>query len=131
MTQDQGERRRPTLGSVPDADDGAWLRLSDEELLHRIEQLPNQHLEDHRLLEIVRSSRHFFIRQMAAKRLQSHESLKGHAHDRHVGQILARMMTREEDVAYLERLRDETKYLDVRNAADASLKHIARSRHRR
>ena len=45
--------------------------------------------------------------------------------DRHIGQILVRQMTRAADVAYLERLRDDSRYLEVRKAADAQLRLIA------
>ena len=122
---DKGEfasRRQPwKVGPT----EGGWLALTDDELLFRIEALPAGQGMDEALMEIVRSDRHFFIRQEAAKKLADHHRLKAHSGDRHIGQILARRMTREEDAAYLERLMVETRHLEVRKAADAQLKLIA------
>ena len=56
--------------------------------------------------------------------IQDAELLKAHANDRHIGQILARVMTRTADIAYLEKLRAETRHLEVRKAAEAQLKII-------
>jgi hypothetical protein len=109
----------PMLGS-PDG----WLDLSDDELLFRIESLSAEHDQDLVLMEVVRSTRHFFVRQEAAKRIRDAELLKAHAADRHIGQILARVMTRTADVAYLQKLMAETKHLEVRKAAEAQLKII-------
>lgn len=103
------------------ADDG-WLALTDDELLFRIEALASPHGEDARLLEVVRSDRHFFIRQEAAKKIEEPNRLKDHSGDRHIGQILVRVMTRAEDVAYLERLLAESRHIEVRKAAEAQLK---------
>jgi hypothetical protein len=105
---------------APDAAE-AWLRLSDDELLYRIEALPETHACDELLLAVVRSGRHFFVRQEAAKRIRAQETLKQHSEDRHIGQILVRGMTRDEDVAYLEWLIRETRHLEVRKAAEAQL----------
>ena len=69
----------------------------------------------------MRSNRHFFIRQEAAKRIREAERLKAFAGDRHIGQILARQMRRDTDVDYLERLLRESRHLEVRNAAAAQL----------
>lgn len=108
--------------------DGGWLALTDDELLFRIEALGPAHGMDETLMEVVRSDRHFFIRQEAAKKIDDHHLLKEQSGDRHIGQILARRMTRGEDVAYLERLVTETRHLEVRKAADAQLKIIAQKK---
>ena len=100
------------------------LELSDDELLYWIEALPLGHERDRDLLEIVRSRRHFFIRQEAAKRIGEANLLKDHAGDRHIGQILVRGMRRAEDASYLVRLIAETEHLEVRKAAEAQLKVI-------
>ena len=70
----------------------------------------------------MRSARHFFVRQEAAKRVRDAERLKAFAGDRHIGQILARQMRRDSDVEYLERLLRESRHLEVRNAAAAQLR---------
>jgi hypothetical protein len=117
------ERRRPTnFGSqIP----SGWLALSDEDLLYQIESLGDgPHDRDQLLLEVVQSDRHFFIRQEAAKKIRDPDLLKTHAEDRHIGQILVRVMTRNADVEYLERLSRETRYLEVRKAAEAQLRLI-------
>jgi hypothetical protein len=102
------------------------LGLSDEDLLYEIESLGDgQHDRDDVLLEVVRSDRHFFIRQEAAKKIRHPDLLKSHAEDRHIGQILVRVMTRSADVEYLERLASETRYLEVRKAAESQLQQIA------
>jgi hypothetical protein len=105
-----------------------WLALSDDELIHRIEGLGEQHGRDALLLEILASKRHFFVRQVAAKKIEDPKLLHEHWDDRHIGQILVRGLSRAEDVAYLERLVTESRYLDVRKAAEAQLKHIAEGR---
>ncbi|HKC10842.1 MAG TPA: hypothetical protein VKI41_02165, partial [Vicinamibacteria bacterium] len=65
-----------------------WLGLSDEDLLYEIESLADgSHDHDDVLLDVVRSDRHFFIRQEAAKKIRDPELLKTHAEDRHIGQI--------------------------------------------
>jgi hypothetical protein len=87
----------------------------------RIESLPADHAHDEDLLGVVRSDRHFFIRQEAAKRIRDAEQLKAFAGDRHIGQILARQMRRDSDVEYLEGLLRESRHLEVRNAAAAQL----------
>ena len=99
-----------------------WLALTDDDLLFRIEALAAPHGQDLRLLEIVRSDRHFFIRQEAAKQIENPHLLKEHSGDRHIGQILVRVMTRAEDVAYLERLVAESRHIEVKKAAEAQLK---------
>ena len=119
------DRRRLGPGQAPllGPTDG-WLELSDDELLFRIESLSDEHDSDLVLMEVVRSSRHFFVRQEAAKKIRDSDLLKAHAGDRHIGQILARVMTRTADVAYLQKLMTETKHLEVRKAAEAQLKII-------
>lgn len=102
-----------------------WLQLTDDELLFRIEALPPDHARDGVLIDIVRSLRHFFIRQEAAKRVRNHDRLKEHSSDRHIGQILVRGLNRTDDVAYLERLLVESRHVEVKKAAEAQLRAIA------
>jgi hypothetical protein len=104
---------------------GGWLSLSDDDLLYQVESLPADHDKDDALLEVVRSDRHFFVRQEAAKKIRQADVLKAFAGDRHIGQILVRVMNRTADIAYLERLRGESRHLEVRKAADAQLRYIA------
>jgi len=113
--------RLPTV-SGPLPGDTGWLALSDDDLVFRVESLPPDHSHDDDLLAVVRSSRHFFVRQEAAKRVRDTERLKAFAGDRHIGQILARQMRRDEDVAYLEQLLRESRHLEVRNAAQVQLR---------
>lgn len=109
----------------PFAVSGGWLSLSDDDLLYQVESLPENHDKDDALLEVVRSDRHFFVRQEAAKKIRQADVLKAFAGDRHIGQILVRVMNRTADIAYLERLRGESRHLEVRKAADAQLRYIA------
>jgi hypothetical protein len=127
MTPDP-PRRSPANLPLPGED--SWLALSDDDLLFEIESLPVGHDVDERLLAVVRSGRHFFLRQEAAKRIGDPERLKAFASDRHIGQILARQMRREADLHYLEQLIRESRHLEVRNAARAQLE-IIRERNRR
>ncbi len=114
-------KRRPVAGPDPAASH-PWLRLTDDELLFRIEALgESPHGEDPSLMEVVRSDRHFFIRQEAAKRIRDPELLKAHDSDRHIGQILVRVMSRTEDLEYLRKLMTESRHLEVRKAAEAQL----------
>jgi IS4 transposase len=118
--------RRPTaLGPLPG--DTGWLALEDDDLVFRIESLPPDHDHDDELVAVVRSTRHFFIRQEAAKRIRDAERLKAFATDRHIGQILARQMRRESDVDYLEQLVRESRYLEVRNAAEIQLRLLKKA----
>src|SRR3990172_15198 len=117
---DHHERRRPEA-SGPEAGAGGWLTLGDDELLYRIESLRSDHDRDGALLAIVRSDRHFFIRQEAANKIRDPELLKAFDSYRHIGQILVRQMGRVADVAYLERLVRETRHLEVRKAAETQL----------
>lgn len=119
--------RRPTV-SGPRPGENGWLRLSDDDLLFRIESLPPDHAEDEELLAVVRSHRHFFVRQEAAKRVRDPDRLKAFADDRHIGQILARQMRRDDDVAYLEELVRSSRHLEVRNAASVQLLRLRSAR---
>ena len=128
MSEDESaeSRRRPwSEGPDEEAPAKSWLLLDDDELLHKIETLGAE-AEDERLIEVVASDRHFFIRQEAAKRIKDHDRLFEFVDDRHVGQILVRGLTRREDVEYLEKLVSQSRHLDVRNAAKAQLALIAR-----
>jgi hypothetical protein len=119
------ERRRPWQ---PGPDGGApretWRGLNDDRLLTWIQSLPPAHENDELLLEIVRSSRHFFVRQSAAMRLRDPDRLRPFAEDRHVGQVLARRLSREEDIAYLDALSRSSLHLEVRRAAKAQLDSV-------
>src|SRR5262245_18144458 len=95
--EDRGVRRRPWTEGPEEPLEGpvvAWLFLSDDDLLFRIEALPPDHDKDAVLLQVVRSNRHFFIRQEAAKQIREAELLKDHSGDRHIGQILVWGMIR-------------------------------------
>jgi hypothetical protein len=118
---DSGAPVRQAWREGPDPGAEGLLALTDDELLHAIESLPEEHGMDESLLSVVCSNRHFFIRQAAAKRIRDAGLLFAHAHDRHVGQILARRMSRIEDIAYLEHLLATSHYLEVRKAAHAQL----------
>ena len=123
---DPSDLRRPVTGPDPDASH-PWLRLTDDELLFRIEALgEGPHGEDDSLMVVVRSDRHFFIRQEAAKRIRDPERLKAYDADRHIGQILVRVMKREEDIEYLQKLVAESRHLEVRKAAEAQLRVVER-----
>jgi len=130
MTEKGGRPSRRRAWDPGPSEDGdpsrGWLALSDDELLYRVEALRAEHDADRALLEVVRSSRHFFIRQEAAKKIRDRDLLKEHSSDRHIGQILVRGLTRSEDVAYLKRLVRESRHLEVRKAAEAQLKAITR-----
>ena len=129
MTDDGLDRRRLANPLAPLLGNGGWLVLKDDDLLYQIEALGDGfHDRDDALLEVVQSDRHFFIRQEAAKKIRDPEMLKDFAGDRHIGQILVRQMTRAADVAYLERLRDGSRYIEVRKAAEAQLRIIAESK---
>jgi hypothetical protein len=118
---DRGALRQPTV-SGPGPGDTSWLALSDDDLVFRVESLPPDHSHDDDLLAVVRSSRHFFVRQEAAKRVRDTERLKAFAGDRHIGQILASQMRRDDYIAYLEQLLRESRHLEVRNAAQVQLR---------
>jgi hypothetical protein len=116
------DQAREPFATGPGEGDKGWLALSDDDLLFRIESLPAAHSQDGVLVAVAKSNRHFFVRQEAAKRIRDPERLKAFAGDRHVGQILARQMRRDTDVAYLEQLVKESRHLEVRNAAAAQLR---------
>jgi hypothetical protein len=123
LTEASGRsRRRPWCeGPEPDAPAESWLSLDDDRLLYEIKALEAAPEHDQPLLEVVRSNRHFFIRQEAAKKITQKELLKAYFDDRHIGQILVRGLTRQEDVDYLEKLITGTRYIEVRRAASAQL----------
>ena len=131
MSDDQSQRRRTWRAGPEDQTAGGWLALSDDELLFRIEGLPADHDVDDILLEVVRSQRHFFVRQEAAKKIGNPDQLKSHSGDRHIGQVLVRNMRRDEDVAYLENLVRDSRHIEVRKAAEAQLLLIAKERSKR
>jgi len=120
---DGRDLRLPAVPGPLPSDQG-WLALPDDELVFRIESLGADHAHDEELLAVVRSHRHFFIRQEAAKRIRDAERLKVFSGDRHIGQILARQMRREEDIDYLEQLLRESRHLEVRNAAQVQLRRL-------
>jgi hypothetical protein len=123
---DPSQRRPWTEGPDEEAPPDSWLGLEDDELLHRIETFDAQDNEDERLLEVVASHRHFFIRQEAAKRVRDRKRLFAFEDDRHIGQILVRHLTRREDVAYLERLSAQSHHVEVRSAAQVQLARLWR-----
>jgi len=104
----------------------SWLGLDDDELLHRIGTLNPEDDADKRLMEVITSERHFFVRQEAAKRIRDPRLLAGFEGDRHIGQILVRHLTRLEDLDYLERLVAHSQHLEVRKAASAQLALLRR-----
>jgi hypothetical protein len=119
-----GSRARRPMSYVPLQGEGGWLALVDDELLYRIQSLAPDHPHDEELVAVVRSDRHFFVRQEAAKRIRDAERLKAFAADRHIGQILARQMRREADIAYLEHLIEKSCHLEVRKAAQTQLEQL-------
>jgi hypothetical protein len=119
--EDPPFRRTPWVAGPEPAAASGWLALDDDELLFRIERLGPHHGEDDALMEVVRSSRHFFVRQEAAKKIQDHRRLRAHSGDRHIGQILVRAMNRREDIEYLESLVRESRHIEVKKAAEAQL----------
>ena len=119
--------RQPWVdGPDEEAPPESWLTFDDDELLHRIETFDARENEDDRLLEVVESNRHFFIRQEAAKRVKDRTRLFAFEDDRHVGQILVRHLTRREDVTYLERLSARSQHVEVRSAAQVQLARLWR-----
>jgi hypothetical protein len=120
VTHGRDLRQASVPGPLPG--DTGWLALPDDELVFRIESLDARHGHDDDLLVVVRSNRHFFIRQEAAKRIRDADLLKTFAGDRHIGQILARQMRRYSDIDYLEQLLRDSRHLEVRNAAQEQLR---------
>jgi hypothetical protein len=124
----EADRRRPWQPGPDDAATrGSWRSLNDDSLLTWIQGLPPAHESDEVLLEIVASERHFFVRQTAAMRLNDAARLRPFAADRHLGQVLARRLSREEDVEYLSTLARSSLHLEVRRAAKAQLDAIRQS----
>jgi len=125
---DESRRRPWTEGPDEQAPPQSWLLLDDDDLLHRIETFDTRENEneDERLLEVVSSDRHFFIRQEAAKRVRDRNRLFAFEDDRHIGQILVRHLTRREDVTYLERLSARSSHVEVRSAAQVQLARLWR-----
>lgn len=128
MDDDGGTfNRRPWVeGPAGGEGAGGWLALTDDELLFRIEALASDHQLDLALLDVVRSQRHFFIRQEAAKRIRDGALLRELSADRHIGQILVRSLNRREDADYLWRLMTLSRHLEVRKAAEAQLRELRR-----
>jgi len=123
---DASQRLPWVEGPDEEAAPESWLAFDDDELLHRIETFDARENEDDRLLEVVASHRHFFIRQEAAKRVKDRTRLFAFEDDRHVGQILVRHLTRREDVTYLERLSARSQHVEVRSAAQVQLARLWR-----
>jgi hypothetical protein len=123
---DESDRSPWTEGPEEEAPPESWLGQDDDELLQRIETLDAEEDEDERLLEVVTSSRHFFIRQEAAKRVRDRRRLYPFEDDRHVGQILVRHLSRHEDLTYLERISLLSRHVEVRKAAQVQLARVWR-----
>jgi hypothetical protein len=126
VSQDEGAKsKRLPWSEGPDEEAPAksWLLLDDDELLHKIETL-GAAASDERLIEVVASNRHFFIRQEAAKRIKDHDRLFDFVDDRHVGQILVRHLTRREDLTYLQQLSRRSRHVEVRSAAQVQLARL-------
>jgi hypothetical protein len=123
---DTPQRRPWTKGPVEDAPSTSWLSLDDDALLHRIETLGPGEDEDDRLVEIVASERHFFIRQEAAKRVKERRRLFPFEDDRYIGQVFVRHLSRREDISYLERISMLSHHVEVRQAAQVQLARVWR-----
>jgi len=128
MADDGGTFSRKSWVEGPGGgqDAAGWLALTDDELLFRIEALAPDHQRDLVLLDVVRSERHFFIRQEAAKKIRDTSLLRELSADRHIGQILVRALNRREDADYLWRLMNGSRHLEVRKAAEAQLRELRR-----
>jgi hypothetical protein len=122
---DEAPRRPWTEGPEAGASPDSWLALDDDEILHRIAKLPPSADADQQLLEVVRSTRHFFVRQEAAKHIRNRDLLFPYEDDRHIGQILVRHLNRKEDLAYLRQLAAHSRYSEVRKAAQVQLGRLA------
>jgi DNA-binding NarL/FixJ family response regulator len=119
-------RRRPWIeGPETGASPDSWLALDDDEILHRIAKLQPSADADQQLLQIVRSTRHFFVRQEAAKHIRNRDLLFPYEDDRHIGQILVRHLNRKDDLAYLRQLAAHSRYSEVRKAAQVQLGRLA------
>ena len=123
---DPSQRQEWTEGADDDAPLESWLSLDDDALLQKVETLDPAEDEDERLLEVVTSHRHFFIRQEAAKRVKDRRRLYAFEDERHVGQILVRHLSRREDITYLERTSMLSRHVEVRQAAQVQLARVWR-----
>ena len=119
--EDPRSQRAPWVSGPEPAAASGWLALDDDELLFRIERLPPEHGEDDALMEVVRSARHFFVRQEAAKRIRDQRPPQGPLRrPPHRTDPRARH-DRREDAAYLESLVRESRHIEVKKAAEAQL----------
>jgi hypothetical protein len=118
------ERRQPWKPGPDTARGSSWRGFDDDALLAWLQSLPEDHGMDAQLVEILSSDRHFYLRQTAALSVQDPEQLKAFADDRHVGQILARRLSRSEDIGYLSALVQASRHLEVRRAARAQLSSL-------
>lgn len=123
---DEAQREPWTDGPDEEAPPESWLGREDDDLLHRIETVEAGDDEDERLLEVVASHRHFFIRQEAAKKVRDPRLLYRFEDDRHIGQILVRHLSRREDLSYLERISMLSRHAEVRKAAQVQLARVWR-----
>ncbi|HUL76797.1 MAG TPA: hypothetical protein VL691_05980 [Vicinamibacteria bacterium] len=123
---DPSTRRPWTEDGDDDAPPESWLKMDDDALLQRIETLGPGDDEDDRLVEVVASHRHFYIRQEAAKRVKDRRRLYAFEDDRHVGQIFVRHLSRREDLTYLERISMLGRHVEVRQAAQVQLARVWR-----
>jgi hypothetical protein len=127
MSDNGNPLRRPWVeGPDEDVPPESWLSLDDDELLHRMQTLGPDEDEDDRLIAVVTSDRHFFVRQEAAKRIRDRRRLYPFEDDRHVGQILVRHLGRREDLTYLERISILSRHVEVRQAAQVQLARVWR-----
>jgi hypothetical protein len=119
------ERRQPWTPVLHATSPGtSWQSFDDDALLAWLQSLPSDHGMDRQLLEILSSDRHFYLRQTAAMSIRDPERLKEFAGDRHIGQILARRLSRTEDIGYLSALVQASRHLEVRRAAQAQLSSL-------
>jgi hypothetical protein len=119
------ERRQPWTPVLHTTSPGtSWQSFDDDALLAWLQSLPADHTMDRQLLEILGSDRHFYLRQTAAMSMRDPERLKEFAGDRHIGQILARRLSRTEDIGYLSALIQASRHLEVRRAAQAQLSSL-------
>jgi hypothetical protein len=123
---DEFQREPWSDGPDEEAPPESWLGLDEDDLLHRIETVTADADEDERLLEVVASHRHFFIRQEAAKKVKDPRFLYRFEDDRHIGQILVRHLSRREDLTYLERISMLSRHAEVRKAAQVQLARVWR-----
>lgn len=118
---DDDPRARAAASGVTLPPAGRWRILDDDDLLEGIQALPPDHEFDRVLMEIVRSDRHLFLRQEAARRLRDEQRLQEIRVDRRVGPILSRHLRRTSDREFLERLASGSRHPGVREAAASRL----------